>query len=77
MSRPSIAAFPRRMLLTGLIVAHTGCAQIPSLGQLATPKDGQSYAASQSFAGQATHWPDESWWQAYGDKQLDALIQEA
>ena len=77
MSRPSIAAFPRRMLLTGLIVAITGCAQIPSLGQLTTPKDSQSYEASQSFAGQATRWPDENWWQAYGDQQLDALVHEA
>ena len=77
MSRPSIAAFPRRMLLTGLIAAITGCAQIPSLGQLTTPKDSQSYEASQSFAGQATRWPDENWWQAYGDQQLDALVHEA
>jgi NodT family efflux transporter outer membrane factor (OMF) lipoprotein len=65
------------MLLTGLIVAITGCAQIPSLGQLTTPKDSQSYEASQSFAGQATRWPDENWWQAYGDQQLDALVHEA
>ena len=65
------------MLLTGLIAAITGCAQIPSLGQLTTPKDSQSYEASQSFAGQATRWPDENWWQAYGDQQLDALVHEA
>lgn len=77
MQQPSIAVYPRRMLLTGLLIALTGCAQIPSLGLLAAPKDIQNYATNQSFAGQATHWPDERWWQAYGDKQLDALIQEA
>ena len=77
MPQPSIAAFQRRILLTGLIVALTGCAQIPTLGQLATPKDSQSYAASQSFAGESARWPDTNWWQAYGDQQLDALIQEA
>lgn len=77
MQQPSIVAFPRRMLLVGLLTVLTGCAQIPSLGQLAAPKDIQNYATDQSFAGQAMHWPEERWWQAYGDRQLDALIQEA
>ena len=75
--RPSIAAHPRRMLLACLIVALSGCAQIPSLDLPASAKDGQRYAACESFAGPATRWPDESWWQSYDDQQLDALIQEA
>ena len=68
---------PRRILLAGLALAFTGCAQIPTLGQLTEPKDNPSYAASQSFAAPATNWPNDAWWQAYADPQLDALIGEA
>ncbi|MBS1227466.1 MAG: outer rane multidrug resistance lipoprotein [Proteobacteria bacterium] len=74
--RPAVAALPRRIFLTGLALAITGCAQIPFLDQLAVPKDSQSYAASQSFAAPATRWPDDRWWRAYADQQLDTLIDE-
>ena len=72
-----LAPPPRRILLAGLALAFTGCAQIPALGQLTAPKDSPSYAASQSFAAPATNWPDDGWWQAYADPQLDQLIGEA
>ena len=72
-----LAPLPRRILLAGLALAFTGCAQIPALGQLTAPKDSPSYAASQSFAAAATNWPDDGWWQAYADPQLDKLIGEA
>lgn len=74
--RGSVTALPRRMLLTGLVLAIAGCAQLPELDQLATLKDSPRYAASQSFAAPATRWPDDCWWQAYADPQLDALIDE-
>lgn len=73
----ALAAYRRRMLLSGLLVVLTGCAQIPSFGQFAAPKAIEDYATQRSFAGPAAHWPDERWWQAYGDTQLDALIEEA
>jgi NodT family efflux transporter outer membrane factor (OMF) lipoprotein len=71
------ALLPRPILLAGLALAFAGCAQIPALGQLTAPKDGASYAASQSFAAPATNWPNDAWWQAYADPQLDTLIGEA
>ena len=74
--RTSVAALPRRILLTGLVLVITGCAQIPELDQLAVPKDGQSYVTRQSFFAPDTRWPDDRWWQAYADPQLDALIDE-
>lgn len=77
MSQSSIITLPRRVLLTSIALVMTGCAQIQSLGQLATPKDSQSYNASQSFDVQASNWPDERWWLVYEDRQLDVLIQEA
>lgn len=72
---PSI--LPRRALFAALALVVTGCAQIPPLGPQASIKEGQSYAADRSFSAEATRWPDERWWQAYGDQQLDALIAEA
>ena len=68
---------PRRIVLTALALAIAGCAQIPSLDRLANPKHGQDYATSEAFAASATYWPESKWWQAYGDAQLDALIDEA
>jgi outer membrane protein TolC len=35
------------------------------------------YASSYSLAAPVGAWPTESWWQSYGDSQLDALIREA
>lgn len=77
MHPPSFTALPRRMLLTALTLAITGCAQIPSLDPFAVPKDGQQYQTGQAFAAPVSPWPNDKWWQAYEDKQLDALIDEA
>lgn len=33
-------------------------------------------AASQSLTGPQAAWPDEGWWKAYGDPQLERLIEE-
>ena len=71
------ALLPRRILLAGLALAFAGCAQIPDLGQLTAPKDSPSYATSASFAAPTTNWPNDAWWQAYADQQLDTLISEA
>ena len=38
---------------------------------------GADYASSHSLAAPVGAWPTESWWQSYGDAQLDALIREA
>jgi NodT family efflux transporter outer membrane factor (OMF) lipoprotein len=34
-------------------------------------------ASSNSFSAPLAAWPGEGWWRAYGDRQLDALIEEA
>lgn len=54
-----------------------GCAQFPSLAQLARPKPASDYQTATSFSAPITAWPSERWWQNYGDAQLDALIDEA
>lgn len=60
-----------------LALALAGCAQLPDLGQAAIFKSPAELASARSLAAPATAWPEERWWQGYGDAQLDALIDEA
>jgi len=57
------------------------CAQVPDLGTTAQPRAVESFASTRSLAagsGAANgEWPTEHWWLAYGDPQLDRLIDEA
>ena len=55
----------------------TACA--PDLGPAARITPAASYSAQQSLsdAPTAAAWPGQDWWKAYGDPQLDALIDEA
>jgi NodT family efflux transporter outer membrane factor (OMF) lipoprotein len=54
-----------------------GCAQFPSLSEIGRFKPASDYQTSSSLSGTVSAWPAERWWQAYGDQQLDALIDEA
>ena len=52
---------------------------VPDLGprpQLRTPETLQS-ARSLASSRQAADWPQQDWWTAYGDPQLDLLVKEA
>jgi NodT family efflux transporter outer membrane factor (OMF) lipoprotein len=54
-----------------------GCATPPDLGprpKIATPA---AYASALSFEAPQAAWPADGWWRAYGDPQLDALVEEA
>lgn len=65
------------MLILVWVFALGGCAQFPSMAELARLKPASAYEATTSLSGAAGAWPAERWWQAYGDPQLDALIDEA
>ena len=54
-----------------------GCAEFPSFEQLSRTKAASDYQTGASLAAPVSPWPSESWWQAYGDSQLNALIDEA
>lgn len=61
-----------------LLVA--GCASTEGLSTQGVPRDPASLAAAKSLAPMplsAAAWPSEHWWTAFGDPQLDALIDEA
>jgi NodT family efflux transporter outer membrane factor (OMF) lipoprotein len=55
----------------------SACATPPDLGsapELASP---HQYQSTRSFAAPAAQWPSDRWWEAYGDAELSALIDEA
>jgi NodT family efflux transporter outer membrane factor (OMF) lipoprotein len=54
-----------------------GCAATPDLGPRPEARAADSFATSRSFDAPAAAWPSDRWWDAYGDPQLSALIDEA
>lgn len=58
------------------VLALGACAAIPDLGTAPTPLSNQDIAASQSLPAGEGVWPVDRWWTAYGDPQLDALMDE-
>jgi NodT family efflux transporter outer membrane factor (OMF) lipoprotein len=53
------------------------CAAVPKLSPAQALKAPEAYAADTSLTAPAADWPRDRWWAAYGDPQLDALIDEA
>ena len=78
---PSASRRKRPAAVAALVVASalglSGCAQFPSLDQLAPMKPVSDYRTSGAFDAPASAWPAENWWKSYGDAQLDTLIEEA
>jgi len=68
-------------LRAGVLVSMAGalaaCASLPADRRAAQPKPPQAYATAQSFSAPAAGWPAQDWWSAYGDAQLDKLVDEA
>lgn len=62
-------------LSAGLFLA--GCAQLPDLGAAPQPKSADAFQSSASLQAPNAQWPATQWWLAYGDSQLNALIEEA
>jgi NodT family efflux transporter outer membrane factor (OMF) lipoprotein len=54
----------------------SACATVPNLGAKPVPASASDYASSRSLAGAQAAWPANGWWTAYGDPQLDRLIDE-
>jgi NodT family efflux transporter outer membrane factor (OMF) lipoprotein len=61
-------------------VLLAGCASTGGLHPTATPADPASLATQRSFSGvkaDTATWPQQGWWKALGDAQLDKLVDEA
>ena len=64
-------------LLAFSLLASAGCAQLPRLDPPPAIKGVEQLGSSNSFSAPDAAWPGDGWWRAYGDPQLDALIEEA
>ncbi len=67
----------KAVLCSAALGLLAGCATMPKMSAAPTPQAAASLASSQTFASQDRTWPGDGWWRAYGDPQLDALIDEA
>jgi NodT family efflux transporter outer membrane factor (OMF) lipoprotein len=63
-------------LLAGA-AALAGCATVPRLPPAPQAASAGSFATAKSFQAPEAAWPADRWWAAYGDPQLDALMDEA
>ena len=59
-----------------LAAALSACASLPGPQPAPGIRPQSAWASGQSFSGPAGEWPSAGWWKAYGDPQLDALIEE-
>jgi NodT family efflux transporter outer membrane factor (OMF) lipoprotein len=78
-SSPSRARQRTGRLALALLAASAlaACATQPNLGAAPKPMTAASLATSQSFAAPEADWPADGWWRAYGDPQLDRLVETA
>ncbi|MDB5455379.1 MAG: efflux system, outer rane lipoprotein NodT family [Caulobacter sp.] len=63
------------VLLAALLTS--ACATVPAAAPARVAKAPDAYAAAQSFQAADSAWPADAWWTAYGDTQLNQLIDEA
>ena len=65
-----------RVALLSATALLGGCASVPDLGPQPVPRTAQSVAAAVTLATNVpATWPAGEWWRAYGDPQLDRLIE--
>lgn len=74
---PPRAAAPAPFVILLATSLLTACAAVPKLPPAQVARSPESYAAARSLAAPTADWPADRWWSAYGDPQLDALIDEA
>jgi NodT family efflux transporter outer membrane factor (OMF) lipoprotein len=67
----------RRFAPLALVLALAGCASTRGIEPQVHAMDADALAASQTFGGAARVPVSRDWWRAFGDPQLDALIDEA
>jgi NodT family efflux transporter outer membrane factor (OMF) lipoprotein len=62
-------------LATALLAG--ACATLPAATPARVARTPDAYAATQTLAAPEAAWPVDTWWKAYGDTQLDSLVDEA
>ena len=66
-----------KVLLSASLLTSSGCAPLPRMDSPPGVKKVEQLGSSNSFAAPGAAWPGDGWWRAYGDAQLDVLIEEA
>lgn len=64
-------------LSAALLLVLTACAPIPRLAEPAVPLAGDAAARQLGLTAETSPALDARWWTAYGDPQLDALVERA
>ncbi|WP_044559790.1 efflux transporter outer membrane subunit [Azospirillum sp. B4] len=66
------------LFLSAALLLPAACAWVPDdVGPAPAPRPATVYAADASFSQKpVVDWPQDRWWAAYGDSQLDSLIEE-
>ncbi len=68
----------RAVIISLLLTTGLGaCAALPTTPPAQTLKSPAAYASATSLAAPAAEWPTDQWWTAYGDTQLNSLMDEA
>jgi NodT family efflux transporter outer membrane factor (OMF) lipoprotein len=65
------------LVATAGAITLCACASLPPVTPARLAKAPQAYETAQTFAAPAVEWPADAWWKAYGDPQLDSLIDQA
>lgn len=65
------------LMLVCAAIAASGCAQLLAQQALPPIKTPDAFASAESFRTEPANWPADQWWTAYGDRQLNTLIDEA
>ena len=63
--------------VSAICLTLAGCATLPETEMAAPIQPPVHYATKESFKAGESPWPKADWWRAYGDAQLDALIETA
>jgi NodT family efflux transporter outer membrane factor (OMF) lipoprotein len=75
MVSPLARRFMALSALTGVLMS-SACATLPAPRTAQEVKAPSSYASAQTFKAADAAWPGDGWWKAYGDAQLNSLIDE-
>ena len=63
------------ILMAALLTS--ACATMPAATPARVAKAPDAYATTQTLSAPDAAWPVDTWWKAYGDAQLDGLVDEA
>lgn len=74
---PALLRLALPLQALGAVWFLAGCAQLPDLGAAPQPRPAEAFLSAVSLQAPTVDWPVDRWWTAYGDAQLNALIDEA